>query len=289
MSDMAKLPDNTQTTKYLLEYGQKPIEEKRRSYLGMSGIGDECERKLWLGFRWAKKKFTDTRSKRIFQRGDLEEERVISDLVNVGMKVYAVINDEIVPLTGKVGEKQEEYIGFAGHSKGHSDGRIEGVIEAPKTVHLLEIKTMNNKNFTNMQKVGLKNSHPNYYAQAQRYMKAAGLTRALFVITNKDNEERDYIRIKFDKDFADDLSAKEREIIIATEPPFKRFNKTWWKCRWCNVSDVCHDGEAPDVNCRTCAHSDVALEGKWICGLNNDKELSYDDQVKGCKHYRRLF
>lgn len=286
---MAKIIFNTHTTKNLIE-NAPDIEEKPRPYLGMSSIGKECSRQLFYGFRFAKKKILSVRLKRIFERGDIEEARIICDLKKIGIEVFRREGENKIEMTGEIGEKQEELIGFGGHAKGHPDGRLLNIIEAPKTEHLLEIKTMKASQFALFVKKGIKESHPVYFSQSQIYMKRMKLERTLLIATNKDDESREYERIKFDKEHAAELEQKEFQIITAETPEnFAKFSKSYYQCRWCEFSDVCHENETPLKTCRSCEYVDLALDGKWVCTLNNDKELTLGDQLSACRQYRRLF
>ena len=227
----------------------KEVPNEFRPYLGMSGIGHECSRAIWYGFHWAATEMLTARKQRIFDRGDLEEARIIRDLTSVGIVCYRTEPDgTIVEITGEIGEKQQTLTGFENHAKGHPDGTAIGVIEAPKTPHLLEFKTAAAKYFANyVKEKSVQKVSPVYYAQAQRYMAAMKLTRALFIATNKDTEARYYERIKFDKDAAGLLIEKERNIILSDGPPPKAFNKTWITCKWCKFNQVCHYNAAPEV------------------------------------------
>jgi len=285
---MAKLPPVTNTTKYLLEYAQPDVEWNRRDYLSMSGLANECDRVPWFSFRWAVKRFIPVRNVRIFERGDIEEERVVRDLKKCGLKVFKVIDGEEIEMTGKIGELQEELVGFAGHAKGHPDGRVLGLPESPDVVHLLEIKTMADKYWKQFVKLGIEKSHPIYFGQMIKYMGHMKLKRGLIVATNKDTEERHYERINFSKDKFAELQDKERELIIETVPPVRMFERTWWKCKTCSYNTICHDNAAPDVNCRTCKFVELDFGGKWICGKDKT-ELSTDMQIAACKKYKRGF
>ena len=255
----------------------------------MSGNGHSCNRKQWYSFHWCNPaEEMSARQMRIFNRGDLEEARLIKDLKAIGMEVYRPGPDgEHIELFGTIGEKQEEIIGFAGHAKGHTDGRVVGVLEAPKTPHLLEIKTANDRNFKKY-KDGVKVASPIYYAQMQRYMRGNGLRRALLAVTNKNDEARHYERVRYDSEFADRLVEKEQEIILSELPPHKEFAPTWYECKWCNARDICHGGESWEVNCRTCAHADMHSEGRWTCARHKDDELSIADQRVGCGEFKPL-
>lgn len=291
---MAKIDFKTNTTQFTIENAPPEKQENTRGYLGMSGLGGSCTRKTWLGWRFASPKIIDPRSKRIFERGDLEEKRIITDLKKFGMEVFR--RDDCgnkFELTGEVGEEQEHLVGFAGHAAGHPDGRVIGVIEAPKTEHLLEIKTMNDARWKKCEKDGVKVSDPTYYSQVNRYMERMDLRRCLFISTNKNDERRLYERIKFDQEESEKLIRLEQDIITSDVPHGQKFKRSWFECRnpkfSCAHFDVCHNDKAPVKTCRSCEHVDLATEGKWLCGLNNDKDLTLAEQLKACPSYKRSF
>lgn len=294
---MAKIPLNMKTTKNLIENAPDTIEPISRGYLGMSGIGHECVRFLWLGFRFAtKEKFLSVRQKRIFERGNIEEKRIITDLKRHGIEVFRREKDgTVVEIFGEIGEKQEELSACHGHAKGHPDGRVIGIPESIKE-HGLEMKTMASAYWMQLVKHGVKKAHPMYYAQMQRYMPAMGVERFLLIASNKDNEKREYERVELDKDFSQSLIEKEMNIIVSDAPAGNKFPKTWVTCnssyygQKCSKYDICHNNAAPAVTCRSCEHSDRAIDGVWICDLKNDeRHLTLKEQLDACPSYKRSF
>jgi len=285
---MAKLPENTTGIKGIMAAcdGEEII-SKQRPYLGMSGLGGPCMRSLWYSFHWVAKKEIPRRVNRIFERGHWEEHRIIRDLSEIGIDFFRRDKDGIaIPITGNPDEEQERIVGFAGHALGHTDGRCIGVPDAPKTEHLSEFKSANDKNFKKFQKLGVEQSNETYYGQMQRYMLGLGLTRALFVVTNKNDESRYYERVSFDKTYAGDLVKKEQHIVMSEAPLEKIGGPTWFECKWCDKKGVCHEGDAPDRNCRTCDHSDLENEGKWSCSYH-EKEITTDEQRIGCEFWHK--
>ncbi len=291
---MAIIPVNKKTTEYQIEsklYGGNP-----RNYLGMSGIGNECLRAQWFSWRWATKSKVIARVNRILNRGHSEEASVIKDLTSIGVQVFRRTSGKIVTLTGKIGEKQETLHGFENHAKGHPDGRLLGVIESPKTEHLLEIKTMKDSKFEQLCKAttvhdygeGIRKTFLGYFGQVTRYMDKMKLKRTLFVATNKDTQARKYIRIKLDKTYAMVLREREENIVTSEQVPVKRFTPDNYKCTWCNHHQMCHYNKAPERNCRTCIRVDVLPDGKWNCSIK-DKRISTAKQLKACSNYKRLF
>jgi hypothetical protein len=76
---------------------------------------------------------------------------------------------------------------------------VLGLPQAPKTPHILEIKTASDKYFREMEKSGVKKAKPEHWAQMQMYMKWSidqfkedGCTRAIYIVVNKDNDLTDH-------------------------------------------------------------------------------------------------
>lgn len=261
-----------------------------RGYLGMSSLGGNCLRAMWYGFHWVSFGSITAKTQRIFDRGHSEEKVIVDDLKRIGVKVTKFIDGKEEELTGDLLERQEEFVGCAGHVKGHPDGRALGVIEAPKTPHLLEFKTMQEKYFKPLVKDGVQIAQPKYFCQAQRYMHASHdtpvpLKRALFIATNKNNQMRHYERLYYDKVFALDLVRKETEVVMSDQPLIKLFKINDQACFFCNHKDVCHSGGQPNMNCRTCDNCDLMDKGIWHC-IYWGKDLSREQQLEGCKEYK---
>jgi hypothetical protein len=246
--------------------------KKLRPYLGMSDLGHSCPRYLWYTFRWCYEKKIERRILRLLERGKREEQVIINELKRIGIICY---------------DEQKEFVMIEGHCKGHIDGICIGVKEAPKTKHLLEIKTMAEKYFKKTKKEGIKISKPIYYAQVQIYMYKFELTRTLFICVNKNNDELYIERIKLDKQFAEELEIKVEDIISSNIPPIKTFSPTWYECKFCDANLICHYGKEIEKNCRTCKHSDLFENGKWQC-MYFLLDLSSEQQRLACKNYNLI-
>lgn len=254
--------------------------ERERNYLGMSVLGDECEAKLWLAFRWAfEPEQFEGRMKRLFETGHIEEARIIADLDAIGVTIM-----DVDPETGE----QWFVSAVGGHVRGHTDGRIErGVKEAPKTAHLFENKTHNAKSFKELRIHGVKFAKPQHYAQMQGYMDRMGLKRALYVAVEKDTDNFHVERVEYDAVYAAQLFAKGERIVTAENRPTRLHDnphsKAAWKCNYCPAFGVCHGGEWARRNCRTCLHATAMLDGdgRWHCARHN-RDLSLEDQRSGC-------
>lgn len=282
---MAKIPDQ-RTTKNLIEMHDITNNDPR-PYLGMSSIGGDCERKLWYGFHFVNPEQSHSqRTGRIFSTGHRAEAFMIADLKRIGCEVYRWVDGKKVELMGtEKTSEQDTCTDIAGHFSGHTDGEVLNVPEAPKTSHLLEMKTHNDKSFKDVVKNGVKKSKPTHWGQVQTYMHYRKLTRTLYIAYNKNDSDYYIERIVYDKDEALDYIRKASAIIMSEVPPACKFPKTWFSCKWCDYRDICHEGDAPAANCRTCDESDICNDGKWECGLDG-KELSKEAQLAGCEMYK---
>lgn len=271
---MAQLPIDTRL-KVEQKIEDKMIMEPFRPYLGISSIGKNCARELWYGFRLCAPNKISPRLKRLFMRGHYEEPIIQKDLRSIGI-VCHVTQDN-----------QPEVVCGNGHIKGHCDDVLTNVPDAPKTPHLGEYKTHNDKSFKDLKKKGLKLSKPVHYDQMVCYMHLLKLKRGLYIAVNKNDDTRYYERIAANPDRANELIQKGESIISTEIPPQKIGNSTWYECKWCNYYQICHFGEKPLKNCRTCKFCDIHDEGKWKCsGLKI--ELSFDQQQLGCQRHKYL-
>lgn len=261
---------------------EREREDWRRPHLGASQIGKKCTRYLWMTFRWAADPTAkDTRAERgrllrLFRRGDREEVEVVRELKKVpGLTVL-----DVDPKTGK-----QWRIDFAGgHYGGSMDGRILGVPAAPKTWHVLEIKTYNAKRFDDLVRRGVQDVAPDHYAQTQAYMRASKLTRALYVAVCKDDDRIYTERIRLDREFAD-YTVRRADLVVLSRQPLERIKNdpTWWECKMCPFHATCQMGRVEQLerNCRTCLSATPRDDGTWWCE-HYQRPLSLGDQRAGC-------
>lgn len=243
--------------------------EPFRPHLGVSLIGNECERFLWLTFRWAVAPEFPGRILRLFRRGQLEENQIILDLKNIGIFVH----------------DQQKRVNFNYHVSGSIDGIIKGgVPEAPKAEHLLEMKTYNDKRFNLLKKQCVEKSDFVYYIQCQVYMSGLGIDRALFYAVNKNTDEIYTERIKLDKEISAKYIERAQKIAVSDRLPYPvSTDSTWYKCKMCNMHEFCHKTNlTKEVNCRTCAHVTSKENNTFFCDLHNG-EVPLEYQYQGCR------
>jgi hypothetical protein len=238
--------------------------------ISVGEANDACDRSVWYAFRWALPVEKHTgKQLRLFQTGNLEEDRLVADLERIGVDVYG----------------QQDRIRLVGsHVRGKCDGKAMGIPEAPRTEHLLEFKSANKKNFADIQKKGCKESKPLHYGQCQLGMHAFGLTRCLYLVSCKDSDDLYAERIEYDVEFCLRLLARLERVINSPEPPSRISEKPdFFGCMFCRKKEVCHHGEWPRSTCRSCIHAspEIGGDGHWSCARWS-KPISFDEQKIGC-------
>lgn len=284
---MAALPEQQPTTAELLLKSYEGLAgQEHRMHLGASIIGHECSRAIWLTHRWAETENLPGQKLRLFESGHLQEPRLVADLRRIGVEVHDTAPDG----------SQWRVRALGGHFGGSMDGAALGVPEAPKTWHVIEMKTANQKSFDATVKGGVKKAKPQHYAQMTAYMGLTSMDRALYLMVNKNTDEIYSERVRFDNDEFRRIMTRAEMILKMAEPP-ERISKdpSWYQCGYCKFKDHCHGDQVPEVSCRSCAHSTPDLagpndgEGRWLCSNDHLKQMpviSEALQRKGCAEHR---
>jgi len=257
------------TTKHNLD--KSVARDFPRGYPGISGAGEECLRKRQFEHYFCGKGEISARTQRIFNVGHLFEDILNKELLGLGYEVWG---------------DQTEMTLLNGRLFGHNDGFIKGIPEAPKTVHVLEIKTMNDKAFKDVCKKKVKLSKPVYYTQMQLYMKAMKLERALFIAINKNDCSYYIERVNKDSEHIKEVLNKTIDV-LESEILLIRLSdkKTFFKCGWCNYKDICHSNAPIEKTCRSCIGSSFDKAVKWNC-WRHDKKLDRNNQIEACEDYQ---
>lgn len=277
-----QLPPKITTLSAVNEIIERNQDNKPRPYLGMSAIGDPCSRKLWYGFRWAATRKLPIKSLLAIEDGHTGEE-----LMARRLRLLPFIELHTVDQQGR----QFGFSAIGGHFKGHMDGAIVGLLEAPKTFSVWEHKSVNEKKFALLQKAIEKHGEKNalkhwdeiYYAQAICYMEMSGMTRHYLTCSTPGG--RDYISVRTNADPAEAkrLMNKAESIIFAKEPPPRISNDpAWYQCKWCDYNEtVCHGTATPNVTCRSCTHSTPVQDAAWSCAISQPMR-------PGCQEHRYI-
>lgn len=278
---MAAIPEKERTTVRAV-YDAHTVAhraEVSRGYLGASVIGRPCARALWFDFRWCGDGPEEVSPNvlRLWQYGHRLEETLAQELRRAGIQVE----------THDTSGEQFGFTDLGGHFRGHMDGALLGLIEAPKTWHVWECKSHNDKSFRDLLAKGVKASKPEHYAQMQIYMHWSGMSRAYYLAENKNTSELYGERVHYDKEDAEALVAKAEMIIFSDTPPPRISDKPeYYLCKWCRHSDLCHEGgvrNVPSPSCRTCCHATPEREGdaRWSCS-RHASDIPAEHAREGC-------
>jgi hypothetical protein len=249
----------------------------------MSTIGHECDRALWYALRWAVyPEQIDGVKQRRFDTGNIEEERLLDDLEAAGLKV-----ERTDPATGAPYRVEL----CKGWLRGKVDGHAVDVPEAPKTVHVVECKSHNDKSYKELIKKKVKDGKFDHWAQCQMYMHSENLTRCLYIAVNKNTDELYVERVYYDKDYAVRAENRVGYLVLSNKAPPKLYEdpskKEAYICGWCPAKHVCHEHAFARKNCRTCLSADFRENAVVHCTLW-DKELDYEAQQRGCDQHLYL-
>lgn len=270
--------------------------QQHRPYLGVSSIGQECSRALWMGFRWCSRKAFDALTIKRFQDGHRSEAIMIERLRAVpGIQLW---NEDPHSRSGQIACSD-----IGGHFRGHLDGIILGLLQAPKTPHVWEHKCVNEKKQAKLlklksekdEKQALAEWDATYWAQHILYMDYQGLTRGYLTCDSPGSRTTVSVRTDADPVAAMRLKEKARRIITAAEPPERISERPdYFICAWCDHRAICHQEPTapaiPAVTCRSCAHATPELDGdaRWSCARFGC-DLSVEAQRRGSECPSHVF
>lgn len=206
--------------------------EERRPYLGASGIGSECLRRVQ--YDWQVDSVYPARTKRIFSRGHLFEEITVKAMGLAGFRIER-------------GTPATHFSTADDTFKGHADGIIVAGPEIPGLRYpcLFEHKALGASGWRKLEKDGLRKAYPQYFDQCQLYMAYLNLDEnpGLFTAVNSDNCEILHIAVPFDAEAAQAASDRAVAVIRATQAhellPRITDKETDWRCKMCSHKDRC--------------------------------------------------
>src|SRR3990167_3048568 len=244
-------------------YCVEALQDGPREHLGASVIGEPCYAKLWNDFRWLKQEQFEGRILRLFERGKLEESRFVKLLTGVGFEVRELAdNGEQWRMSG---------------CNNHFGGSLDAIAKPPARYDVPndlilpnEYKTHGEKSFSDLVKNGVRVSKPMHYAQLCCYGRAYGYRYGLYLAVNKNTDHLWPEIVPLDWDLADTLYRKADSVIHAKEQPPKIAQvATFYTCKTCVHSGICHNGELPEKNCRSCKFAVPVERGEWACTNDN--------------------
>lgn len=235
------IPDYNDPTLLAMKLACKKVGNKQtpRDYLGASLIGNPCSRQIWYSFKNYPKRPFEAETLWNFEDGHRTE-----DLVAARLRLI----DGIELWTHKDDGSQFGFVALDGKFKGHIDGVIKGLKQAPKTPHIWENKCSAEKKYNEFQnlkakhgeKNTLKNWNENYYIQAQLYMRYFNIDRHYMTVARAGGRDIDSCRTEYSPEIAEKAIDKANKIISAQiEPQRISENEDYFICRWCDYAEIC--------------------------------------------------
>lgn len=216
---------------------------KPRDYLGASLIGDPCSRKIWYSYKAYPKEPFSANTLWNFEDGHRTEDLIAKRLRMVkGIELHT--HDE--------SGNQFGFSALGGKFRGHMDGAIRGLLQAPKAWHVWECKASAQDKFDKFKKIKaqhgekqtLKAWNEGYYIQGQLYMHYSGMERHYTTVALAGGRDVDSCRTEYDADVALRTIDKADMIINATREPARISEKAdFYLCRFCDYRGVCHGKE----------------------------------------------
>lgn len=232
-----------------------------RKHLGVSTIGENCDRQLVYTHRWMHREQFSGRMLRLFNRGHREEERFVGWLKGIGAEVWET------DANGK--QWRMSYLSE------HYSGSLDGILRLPPRYNLtipflLEMKTHNEKSFAKLVKSGVRLSKPKHFIQMCGYGESYKFNYGIYIAINKNDDEVYVEVVELDKTVGKQKLAKAGAVIGArTLPPRVAASPAFETCKFCPMSGICHNNEPIDVNCRSCRFSEPVENGQWKCNFWN--------------------
>ena len=243
---MAPLPANAFSDP-TLEAADRAMEaaarkETPRDYLGFSAIGHPCSRKLWYDLHLdGSAKPHSASTLKMFADGHASEA--------IQARRFRMVDGVTLWIVDPDTGRQFGFSDLDGRFKGHMDGAIYGLLQAPKAWHVWEHKCANEKKQAKLlsfksslgEKAALQAWDPVYYAQAVLYMHYSGMDRHYLTCASPGTRHTISVRTNADTAFALVLRDKAERILNARAPLAKLSNDpAWWQCRWCEHHARCH-------------------------------------------------
>jgi hypothetical protein len=263
---------------YRLHEQRAAQEGGRQPHLDTELIGHPCDRRLWLTFRWAGAPTHPGRVLRQRAVAQAARPRFIEELRASGVEICEVDEFGRQYMVRAVGD----------HFGGTLDGAALRLAEAPKTWHALVLDVVDASAFEALEALGVQETQPLRYFQAQILMGLTGMERALYMAEHRGTASLYAQRLHADPVCFAQLMARAESVINAPEPPARIPGiAPHWECAGCEFLAMCHDDQVPEVNCRTCAHSTPAMGagGRWICE-RKASDLDLQQQRAACASHR---
>lgn len=221
------------------EFASKSKDEKR-DYLGASAIGDPCARKIWYQLHGYEGEPFKAHTIWGFEDGHKQEDEMARRLRMIpGIELW----------THGPNGKQYGFTMMDGKFKGHADGVIRGLLQAPKALHIWENKASGQKKYDEFTKAkndfGEKNTleqwNKGYFIQAQLLMHKFQIDRHYCTVELAGGRDVQSCRTEYQPQVAEAAINKADMILSARQEPARVSEKPdFYLCKWCPFREICH-------------------------------------------------
>lgn len=177
---------------------------------------------------------------------------------------------------------------------GHFGGSLDGIARLPERYGidepvLLEFKTNGTgKGFSDLQKDGMAVSKPQHFAQTSTYGNEYKFRFVVYLNICKNDDDLHIEVVPLDHNLGEQMKHKAEQIITSDKaPPKLSESPTFFKCKFCHFSGICHKNEQPEVNCRSCKYAKPAENGEWYCETHNGI-IPRDFVPNACPQYKAI-
>ena len=155
---------------------------------------------------------------------------------------------------------------------GHFGGSLDGEGYLPESYGiaekvLFEFKTNGTgAGFNKLFDSGMQMAKEQHYAQTCVYGFKKKLDWVLYLNICKNDDNIYCELVPLNHKLGEQLELKAEKIIMSQEPPPKiSESKAYFKCKYCNMKDVCHNNKPAEKNCRSCKNAVPVENGEWQC------------------------
>lgn len=228
-----------------------PREDSWSKTIGGSNIGHPCDACVTLTLRSFPTQQKPEKLQRIFALGYAIEKMILERLHEHCMAAGLTL----VP----GGDESLTYFSHDWRVKVKADGAIDS---GKERLALIEIKSANERRFSDMATYGVELGEPGYYEQVQLEMGMSGIRKTLFIAYNKNTSDIHREVVHFDP-FLYSSQLHRIESILGGAAMRCAASDTDWRCKFCDHRSTCWAGfdtvkllHMPGWRaCRTCKHS----------------------------------
>lgn len=184
--------------------------------------------------------------------------------------------------------QQWGFVDHDGHFSGSSDGKVRGPKLPDDGWGGTEYKTHNDKSFKAVRDKGVLSAKPGHWVQMQVYMHYLKLNWCLYVAVNKNDDDIHCEIVTYRPEIAQQYVDVAKRVIDARQAP-RRLSEdaSWYECKFCDFREICHKGEAPERNCRSCQYAEPVADKGWRCNAYGTL-IPSDFIPKGCDNWQGI-